>query len=85
VYPSKNRAPQEAIAHSHLLLSQFPAGHPVKAAGAKVVVVGDTEQLQAIEAVAPMRAEGQKVGQITGKRSNGPPAQKVQSSGRGLI
>jgi ATP-dependent exoDNAse (exonuclease V) alpha subunit len=30
----------------------------VKAAGAKVVVVGDTEQLQAIEADAPMRTGG---------------------------
>jgi len=29
VYPAKNRALQEAIAHSHLLLSQFPPGHPV--------------------------------------------------------
>lgn len=37
----------------------------VKAAGAKVVIVGDTEQLQAIEAGAPMRAVGQQVGQIT--------------------
>ena len=57
----------------------------VKAAGAKVVVVGDTEQLQAIEAGATMRAVWQQVGQITGKRSSGPPAQKVQSSGQSLI
>ena len=29
VYSAKNRALQEAIAHSQLLLSQFPSGHPV--------------------------------------------------------
>ena len=36
-----------------------------KSAGAKVVLVGDTEQLQAIEAGAPMRRIGQEVGQVT--------------------
>jgi Ti-type conjugative transfer relaxase TraA len=36
-----------------------------RAAGAKVVLVGDTEQLQAIEAGAPMRAVAQEVGQLT--------------------
>lgn len=34
----------------------------VEAAGAKVVLVGDTQQLQAIEAGAPMRALAQEVG-----------------------
>ena len=34
-------------------------------AGAKVVLVGDTRQLQAIEAGAPMRMIGERVGQIT--------------------
>ena len=33
--------------------------------GAKVVLVGDTEQLQAIEAGAPMRRIGQEVGQVS--------------------
>jgi len=36
-----------------------------KRAGAKVVLVGDTEQLQAIEAGAPMRRIGQEVGQVS--------------------
>jgi hypothetical protein len=34
-------------------------------AGAKVVLVGDTRQLQAIEAGAPMRLVGERVGQVT--------------------
>jgi Ti-type conjugative transfer relaxase TraA len=34
-------------------------------AGAKVVLVGDTEQLQAIEAGAPMRAIAERVGQVS--------------------
>jgi Ti-type conjugative transfer relaxase TraA len=37
----------------------------VRAAGAKVVLVGDTRQLQAIEAGAPMRMIGERVGQVT--------------------
>jgi len=36
-----------------------------RGAGAKVVLVGDTEQLQAIEAGAPMRKIGEEVGQIS--------------------
>jgi Ti-type conjugative transfer relaxase TraA len=36
-----------------------------RSAGAKVVLVGDTEQLQAIEAGAPMRKIAEEIGQVT--------------------
>jgi Ti-type conjugative transfer relaxase TraA len=36
-----------------------------RAAGAKVVLVGDTEQLQAIEAGAPMRKIAEEIGKVT--------------------
>ena len=57
----------------------------------KIQATDDTDGIRGVamkpslEAGAPMRAVGQQVGQITGKRSNGPPAQKVQRPGQRLI
>ena len=50
-------------------------------AGAKIVLVGDTRQLQAIEAGAPMRMVGERVGQVTMSdiRRQGEDWQKVAS------